>query len=81
MLQLTGTKGREWGAAGMACTLHNNHQCRQANQCCCATFLHAPRQVGSYAFTTLRPQLGVLRFPDGDALTMADVPGVRCRVG
>lgn len=38
---------------------------------------HWVPQVGAYAFTTLRPQLGVLRFPDGGALTMADVPGER----
>jgi GTP-binding protein len=42
-----------------------------------AALTGARAQVGAYAFTTLRPQLGVLRFPDGAALTMADVPGER----
>jgi hypothetical protein len=36
-------------------------------------------KVASYAFTTLRPQLGVLRFSDGGALTVADVPGAARR--
>ncbi|KAI8469836.1 MAG: P-loop containing nucleoside triphosphate hydrolase protein [Monoraphidium minutum] len=41
-----------------------------------AALTGARAQVGSYAFTTLRPQLGVLRFPDGGALTLADAPGL-----
>lgn len=40
----------------------------------CAT--PAPWQVGSYAFTTLRPQLGTLQYADGLALVAADVPGL-----
>lgn len=33
-------------------------------------------QVGDYAFTTLRPQLGTIRYADGARLTLADVPGL-----
>ena len=33
-------------------------------------------QIGSYEFTTLRPQLGALVFEDGARLTLADIPGL-----
>ena len=32
-------------------------------------------QVGSYAFTTLRPQLGSIMYEDGAVLVAADIPG------
>lgn len=60
----------------------------RARHCCCRVLVvaltpcgscRAPAQVGSYAFTTLRPQLGVLRYPDGASLTMADAPGDAAR--
>ncbi len=33
-------------------------------------------QVGSYAFTTVRPQLGTLVYDDGARLVAADIPGL-----
>jgi GTPase involved in cell partitioning and DNA repair len=37
---------------------------------------HAAAQVGVYAFTTVRPQLGVLLYEDGASLAVADIPGL-----
>ena len=33
-------------------------------------------QVADYAFTTLRPQLGMLQYPDTSSLAVADIPGL-----
>ncbi len=33
-------------------------------------------KVGDYPFTTLTPNLGVLKFDDGNAVTIADIPGL-----
>ena len=33
-------------------------------------------RVAGYAFTTLEPNLGVLEYPDGSRLTLADIPGL-----
>ena len=33
-------------------------------------------QVADYAFTTLRPQLGVVHYPDTSSLAVADIPGL-----
>ncbi len=33
-------------------------------------------KVANYPFTTLTPQLGVMRKPDGDGLVIADIPGL-----
>jgi GTP-binding protein len=33
-------------------------------------------KVAGYAFTTLEPNLGVLDYPDGSRLTLADIPGL-----
>ena len=33
-------------------------------------------QVADYAFTTLRPQLGMLHYPDTASLAIADIPGL-----
>lgn len=32
--------------------------------------------MADYAFTTLRPQLGMLQYPDTSALAVADIPGL-----
>lgn len=36
----------------------------------------AKPEVADYAFTTLRPQLGMLHYPDTSSLTVADIPGL-----
>jgi GTP-binding protein len=36
----------------------------------------ASPKVAGYAFTTLEPNLGVLEYPDGSRLTLADIPGL-----
>ncbi|KAL3149982.1 hypothetical protein ABBQ38_013338, partial [Trebouxia sp. C0009 RCD-2024] len=36
----------------------------------------AKPEVADYAFTTLRPQLGMLQYPDTSALAVADIPGL-----
>jgi len=36
----------------------------------------ATPKVGSFPFTTLRPHLGVVCFPDGRRATVADIPGI-----
>ncbi len=33
-------------------------------------------QVADYAFTTLRPQLGMVHYPDTSSLAVADIPGL-----
>ena len=33
-------------------------------------------QVADYAFTTLRPQLGMVQYSDSSALAVADIPGL-----
>ena len=33
-------------------------------------------QVADYAFTTLRPQLGMIQYPDTSSLAVADIPGL-----
>lgn len=33
-------------------------------------------QVADYAFTTLRPQLGMMHYPDTSSLAVADIPGL-----
>lgn len=33
-------------------------------------------KIADYPFTTLVPQLGVMRFPDGDGIVLADIPGL-----
>ena len=35
-----------------------------------------PLQVADYAFTTLRPQLGMVQYPDMSSLAVADIPGL-----
>ncbi|KAA6419520.1 MAG: GTP-binding Obg [Trebouxia sp. A1-2] len=36
----------------------------------------AKPEVADYAFTTLRPQLGVVHYPDTSSLAVADIPGL-----
>ncbi|EFJ48422.1 hypothetical protein VOLCADRAFT_37752, partial [Volvox carteri f. nagariensis] len=36
----------------------------------------ARAKVGSYAFTTVRPQLGTIIYDDGCRLVVADIPGL-----
>ncbi len=36
----------------------------------------AKPKIGNYPFTTLRPQLGVVAYKDGQSLVMADIPGI-----
>ncbi|XP_056142466.1 GTP-binding protein 10 [Lampris incognitus] len=37
---------------------------------------HATPQIGSYAFTTLRPEIGKLMYDDYKQISMADLPGL-----
>ncbi|MBI3590704.1 MAG: GTPase ObgE [Candidatus Melainabacteria bacterium] len=37
---------------------------------------HAKPKIADYPFTTLVPNLGVLRKPDGDGVVIADIPGL-----
>ncbi|GAB4813947.1 hypothetical protein N2152v2_000993 [Parachlorella kessleri] len=41
---------------------------------------NATPRVGSYAFTTLAPQLGMVEFDDGSRIVVADIPGKMCCV-
>ncbi|MNX75549.1 GTPase ObgE [compost metagenome] len=36
----------------------------------------AKPKIADYPFTTLQPQLGVVQFPDGDQVVVADIPGL-----
>ena len=37
---------------------------------------NATPRVGSYAFTTMQPQLGAVSATDGETITLADIPGL-----